>query len=85
MTKKSKKVPFVEVRWWDAHSVDAWVTEDQFPKLAPIITRGWLVQATADTLVVAGSIAPEDEHEQTQYGEIIAIPKAWAKVKRLRK
>lgn len=82
--KKHLKYPFVEVRWWDAHTIDKWLTKDELPKPAPIITRGWLIKQTKRYVVIAGTIAPKFQGEPTQFGEVITVPRCWAKIKRLR-
>lgn len=78
---KKKRYKFVEFKWWDAHSVDDWVKEHELPKPAPIITRGWLLKETKNYIVLAGSHAPEDDGDAAQFGEVIAIPKGWGKLK----
>ena len=84
MHKKTVDFPFVEVRWMDAHSTDEWTKYAGLPELAPITTRGWLIKDEKDYIVIAGTVAHEDRGEETLYGEVLAIPRGWAKIKRLK-
>lgn len=78
---RKKALKFVEFKWWDAHSVDAWVENEKYPRPAPITTRGWLLRETDKYVVLAGSVAHEDDGDPVQYGEVISIPKCWGKLK----
>jgi len=52
--------------WWNAEDVRALsVAENR--------TVGYLIDADADRLVVASSIAPQDEHTDTLYGSPFVI------------
>lgn len=77
--KKKPKYKYVEVTWVDAVSVSEWVTEDNLPELATIITRGWLIYEDTTRLTIAGTLAKDGG-----YGEVISIPRCWANVKPLK-
>lgn len=78
-SKKSKKYKYVEVTWIDAVSVSEWVAPDKLPCPAVIRTRGWLVGENKDHITIAGTLS-----EDGGYGEVITIPRCWAKIKQLR-
>ena len=64
---------FVEAAWNDANSTCDWCSLTALPKLTPVITRGWLVSDTADTVTLAGSY--QWSNDQHDVGEVISIPR----------
>lgn len=61
----------VECVWKDACRVSRWLDADETLTLVVVQTRGFLIEALDDRIVVAGSFCEEDG----TYGEAIAIPR----------
>jgi len=62
----------VSVEWLDICGVSDWMTLKEASTVEPItmLTLGWIVRDTPDTLVVASTVSP-DNH----LGSVHAIPK----------
>lgn len=64
--------PFVQVIWRDAMGKTAWSTVDDLDFEAPlIVSRGWLVKETEETIFLAGDIGYDDPSE---FNSIMLIP-----------
>jgi len=73
MKEMRERWPFVEVKWRDACRAMGWLSLDKLPHQIVVLTRGWLIAQDNTEIVVCASISGEGE--ETEFGEIIAVPK----------
>lgn len=66
---------FVEVHWFDIVSCSEWQEPGEYQELKKMITRGWVLDNTAERLVICASVElSEDGTSLERHGDSIAIP-----------
>lgn len=71
---KKRKQKVVKIKWRDPEIVGSWHTQEEIDApMEPIYSIGYLIKETKDTLIMAGTVAPNWDGE-TKYGDVMKFP-----------